>query len=304
MVHLDDTSLAQWLKPEAVQQALEQAFLAFGAGQAAVQARQRIQVADVRVSTLSAAVPSLGVAGAKIYTTVKGRFSFVIVLFDAQTGCPLATLDAGAITRLRTAACSVLAARRYAYPESHTLALFGLGVQAWEHALQMGKAFPLQQILVHTREPEQEKLRALEQELGITVRAASAAEAISDANIIVTATRSEHALFYGRDVPKSCFVAAVGSSLPSHRELDDVLMQRARRVVIEWAEQTCAEAGDLLLANQNCEVNQKLVQLAEAMSLAPGQGYVPGEITVYKSVGMALQDIAVAGLAYRQYTSH
>src|SRR6478672_3047020 len=90
--------------------AMRDAFASFAAGDAAMQERIRTEAGGVKLSTLGAVIPAQGVTGAKVYTTIKGQFQFVILLFSTETGRPLASFDAGAITRLRTAACSVLAA--------------------------------------------------------------------------------------------------------------------------------------------------------------------------------------------------
>ncbi|WP_232466580.1 ornithine cyclodeaminase family protein, partial [Alcaligenes faecalis] len=248
MLHLTDQQLHELLDAPAVQEVLEQAFIEFGQGQAAQQRRVRTQVGDTRLSTLGAVIPGQQVAGAKIYTTVHGAFNFVIVLFDALSGQALATLDAGAITQWRTAACSVLAAQRGANPHSQTLGVLGLGAQGMAHALQFCQTFDLQRVLVWSPNVDEKRCHQLELECGVPVRAARAEEIAAQADILVTASRSRAPLFDGRSLKPGCFVAAVGSSLPTARELDDACLQRAGKIVVEWGEQTLAEAGDLILA--------------------------------------------------------
>lgn len=301
MLHLTDQQLHELLDAPAVQEVLEQAFIEFGQGQAAQQRRVRTQVGDTRLSTLGAVIPGQQVAGAKIYTTVHGAFNFVIVLFDALSGQALATLDAGAITQWRTAACSVLAAQRGANPHSQTLGVLGLGAQGMAHALQFCQAFDLQRVLVWSPNVDEKRCHQLELECGVPVRAARAEEIAAQADILVTASRSRDPLFEGRSLKPGCFVAAVGSSLPTARELDDVCLQRAGKIVVEWGEQTLSEAGDLILAAPDCGVSGKLCELSDWLQLDRGQGYDAQRICVYKSVGVAIEDIAVAGLAYRRH---
>lgn len=301
MLHLTDKQLHTLLDAPAVQQVLEQAFLEFGQGQAAQQRRVRTQVGDTRLSTLGAVIAGQQVAGAKIYTTVHGRFNFVIVLFDARSGQTLATLDAGAITQWRTAACSVLAAQRGANPQSRTLGVLGLGAQGTAHVQQFCQAFDLRRVLVWSPNVDQERCRKLELDCGVPVRAARPDEIAVQADILVTASRSREPLFDGRTLKPGCFVAAVGSSLPTARELDDVCLQRAGKIIVEWGEQTLAEAGDLILAAADCGIQGKVSELSDWLQLERGQGYDAQGICVYKSVGVAIEDIAVAGLAYRRY---
>jgi ornithine cyclodeaminase len=150
MKHFGDEEVESLLDAEAAQAALLDAFRSFAAGQAAMQRRVRTEVAGVKLSTLGAVLPEQGVAGAKVYTTIGGRFSFVVILFDARTGQPLATFDAGALTRLRTAATTVLAARALARASPRRLAVFGLGTQGREHVRQLARAFDLRTVAVHS----------------------------------------------------------------------------------------------------------------------------------------------------------
>lgn len=301
MLHLTDSQLHMLLDAPAVQEVLEQAFIEFGQGQAAQQRRVRTQVGDTRLSTLGAVIPGQQVAGAKIYTTVHGKFNFVIVLFDARSGQTLATLDAGAITQWRTAACSVLAAQRGADPQSHTLGVLGLGAQGTAHVQQFCQAFDLRRVLVWSPNVDQERCRKLELDCGVPVLVMRPEEIAVQADILVTASRSREPLFDGRTLKPGCFVAAVGSSLPTARELDDVCLQRAGKIIVEWGEQTLLEAGDLIQAAADCSIQGKVCELSDWLQLDRGQGYDVQGICVYKSVGVAIEDIAVAGLAYRRY---
>lgn len=301
MLHFTDQELHELLDAPAVQQVLEEAFVEFGRGQAAQQRRVRTQASDIRLSTLGAVIPGQQVAGAKIYTTVQGAFNFVIVLFDARSGQALATLDAGAITQWRTAACSVLAAQRGANPQSQTLGVMGLGAQGIAHVRQFCQAFDLRRVLVWSPNVDEARCRQLELDCGVPVRAARPDEIAVQADILVTASRSREPLFDGHTLKPGCFVAAVGSSLPAARELDDACLTRASKIVVEWSEQTLSEAGDLILAAPDCRIQDKLHELSDWLQLSHGQGYDAQGICVYKSVGVAIEDIAVAGLAYRRY---
>lgn len=301
MLHFTDQQLHELLDAPAVQHVLQEAFVEFGRGQAAQQRRVRTESEGIRLSTLGAVIPGQQVAGAKIYTTVSGAFSFVIVLFDALNGQALATFDAGAITQWRTAACSVLAAQHGANPQSQTLGVLGLGAQGTAHARQFCQAFDLRRVLVWSPNVDKERCRQLELDCGVPVRAARPDEIAAQADILVTASRSRDPLFDGHTLKPGCFVAAVGSSLPAARELDDACLQRASKIVVEWSEQTLSEAGDLILAAPECRIQDKLCELSDWLQLSRGQGYDSQGICVYKSVGVAIEDIAVAGLAYRRF---
>lgn len=124
---------------------------------------------------------------------------------------------------------------------------------------------------------------------------ATAEQATAEADIVVTASRSPTALFSGDLLKPGSFAAAVGSSLPSTRELDDRAIARASLVAVEWRDQSLREAGDLALADPAALPRSKIVELGEILAGKARGRATDQEITVYKSVGVGLQDIALAG---------
>jgi ornithine cyclodeaminase len=173
-----------------------------------------------------------------------------------------------------------------------------LGVQGTEHIVQMAQAFSLERVCVNDPHASDESIRDLQERVGLPVSRAAAEEVAASSDILVTATRSKSALFSGALLRGDAFVAAIGSSLPTTRELDDEALRRARRVIVEWKPQALSEAGDLLLASPDIHVDQKLVELAQVLS-EPAPAAQHGGIHIYKAVGIGLADVALAGLAYR-----
>lgn len=300
MLQLTDAMIDAAVSPADAQQALEDALRSFARGQAAIQERMRTESAGTKLSTMACVLPEQQVAGAKVYTTIAGRFDFVIVLFDSLNGRPLATLEANAITRLRTAAGSVLAARRMARPDVRRLAIYGLGVQGQAHALQLSQAYALEEIRACDPHADPAAMQALQTRCGVPVRLMGAAQALEGADMVVTASRSTEPLFAGQAIPAGCFIAAIGSSLPHTRELDDVALMRAARIALDWGPQTRREAGDLVRASPQCGLEPKLVELADVVDGRVSGRTHDDEITIYKAVGTALPDIALAGLAYQR----
>jgi ornithine cyclodeaminase len=300
MQHISDDLIDRHVTPEDAQRVMEQAFASFGRGRAAMQERIRTEAGGVKLSTLGAVIPDQQVAGAKVYTTIAGQFSFVILIFSTTDGRPLASFDAGAITRLRTAACTVVAARRLARPDARTLALFGAGTQGMAHAAQLSAALPLERILVSDPYADTALVDRLSAQCGIPVSFAESEAAVAQADIVVTASRSVTPLFSGAALKPGTFVAAIGSSLPHTRELDDTALRRAAAVVVEWRPQSTREAGDIVLAGPDVLPPGKVVELADVVL-----GTVPGrqhrdDIVIYKSVGVGLEDIALAGFAWEK----
>ena len=299
MRHVSDAMVDAVLNPQDVQRALTDAYRSLGEGKAALQPRIRTEAGGVKLSTLGAVLPQQGVAGAKVYTTSGGTFTFVILLFSTVDGSALASFDAAAITRWRTAAGSVVAARHLARPDSRRLAVFGLGTQGRAHALQLAQAFPITEIRVCSRSLTDMELHELQDACGVAVRRCEAAAALDGADIVVTSSRSRTPLIRGEQVAPGTFIAAVGSSLPDTRELDDATLARCSLMAVDWMPQTTAEAGDIVLADPAALPASKLVELADLVTgRAPGRRNAD-EVTIYKSVGVGLQDVAVAGLAWQ-----
>ncbi|MDR3099937.1 MAG: ornithine cyclodeaminase family protein [Paraburkholderia sp.] len=306
MIHLTDRQIDELIGFEQAIPALESAFRELARGAAAVQRRVRTTAGATKLSTLGAVLPEADVAGAKVYTTIGGQFNFVIVLFRASDGQCLATLDANAITRLRTAATTMLAVRRLARAGARTAAIFGTGVQGRAHAHALAQFAGIETLRIVGLEGDAELARSLNEAYGargVSASAASAAQALDGADVIVTATRAATPLFEGRDVMPGALVAAIGSSLPHAREIDDATLARAGRIVVELRDQAREEAGDLVLAAPGVVDWASVAELGDVL-----EGLVPGrqrddEIIVYKAVGFGLQDIALAALAYRTHVA-
>jgi len=303
MLHINDAKVAELVDVKSAQQVVRDAFLYFGRAEAAMQSRERTEAGGVKLSTLGAVIPGQGVVGAKVYTTIDGKFDFVIVLFSTEDGRPLATLEANAITELRTAATTLLAANHLARPDARRMLLYGAGVQGQAHARQFAQAYPLESIVVSDPYVGDARLRDMENACGVPVRRCPARAPIEEADIIVTASRSQTPLFEGARLQPGTFLAAVGSSLPHTRELDDDALDKADLLAVEWLEQARHEAGDLVLADPGLDLARKYVELGGLVT-----GRHPGrqdasQITMYKAVGVGLEDIALAGLAYKRMTA-
>ncbi|MBN9370677.1 MAG: ornithine cyclodeaminase [Hydrogenophaga sp. SCN 70-13] len=300
MQHITDAVVDATISPEDAQAVLDDAFARFGRGEAAMQARVRTEAGGVKLSTLGAVVPGQGVVGAKVYTTIQGQFTFVILLFAADDGRALASFDAGAITRLRTAACSVIAARHLARADARVMALYGAGVQGRMHAVQMARAFSLGEIRVSDPYAPPTLAGELQAACGVPVRLCAPEAAVEGADIVVTASRSTTPLFRGEQLAPGSFVAAIGSSLPHTRELDDAALRRAATIAVEWKPQTLQEAGDLVLAAPGALDPARIVELGELVAgLKPGRQDAQA-VTLYKSVGVGLEDVALAGLVWQR----
>ncbi len=178
--------------------------------------------------------------------------------------------------------------------------MFGVGVVGREHAIQLAKAFPLSGILLCSQRNQPEIAADVERTAGVPTRLASADEALAAADIVVTASRSRTPLFPGEAIRPGTFIAATGSSVPTSRELDDAALKRASTIAVEWRPQSLKEAGELVQAAPGVLRPEAIVELGELVTGKASGRTAAEAVTVYKSVGVGLEDIAVAGLAWRR----
>lgn len=278
--------------------AMAAAFEQFGNGAGAIAPRVRAAAEHngrvAAVAMLGAALPAAGVVGAKVYSTIDGRFRFVIVLFSAVTGEPLAAIEADAITRLRTAAASAVALRALARRDAATLAIFGTGVQARAHAEAFLLTRPFERVLVAGRAGAPPFADWIATEFGVTAAAVDAETAAREGDVIATCTRAAEPLFDGGWVAPGTFVAAVGSSKPQARELDDALLARADLIVVEWLPAAQTEAGEFVRAGIDVIDPARVTELGRLLVGATRYARKSSDIVVYKSVGIGLEDVALA----------
>lgn len=224
----------------------------------------------------------------------------VYLLSHGETGQPLCILDGGTLTDRRTAAASVLAAEYLARPESSTLLLLGSGKVAHALAEAYAERFPLQDIRVWSRRAESaQKLAAELAKAGLPARAVPKADP-QGADIISAATLSTTPLFDGNSVAPGTHVDLIGAFRPDMRESDSALVQRAR-LFVDTRAGALAEAGDVVQAIAEGAIEPEHIQ-ADLFDLCRGNH--PGrrdtdEITLFKSVGWAGEDLAAAVLAYQ-----
>ena len=213
-----------------------------------------------------------------------------IFLVDPQTGTPLAIMDGRLITEMRTAAVSAAATKLLAAPDAKILAILGSGVQAHSHVEALRLVRQFEKVCVWS--PMHENAERFAKEVGAT--AMSAEEAVRGADVIVTATNSKTPVLKGAWLKPGCHVNAIGACRPDWRELDDQAISNV--VFVDSREGALKESGDVILSSAKI-----YAELGEALA-----GKVPPratETTIFKSLGMAVEDIAAATLVYQSVTA-
>ncbi|MES2947350.1 MAG: ornithine cyclodeaminase family protein [Pseudomonadota bacterium] len=298
-IYLDDATISGLLDYPRVVAILNESFADLAAGKAEIHARQRTDSGNLRLSTMGALWNARQVGGVKVYPTVSGQFSFLLILFDLQNNRPIAVLDGAEITKFRTAGLTALIASRSATQRVKKLALFGAGFQGRAQAQALCENFKFDEICVVDPLADDAWCSRLAAQTGSRVNRCSPQVATVDADIVVTATRSQIPVFDGNWLKPGAFVSAVGISAPKGRELDDATLSRANRIIVEWKPQSLREAGELVLwQTDNALEREKIMDLPELYRQSEPWRGSEEDIIVAKSVGVGLSDVACAYLAF------
>ncbi|HEU5378739.1 MAG TPA: ornithine cyclodeaminase family protein [Ktedonobacteraceae bacterium] len=282
--------------------ALEQAFTALAHHNAVSRPRTRLIQSNGILHVFAASFTGAGVLGLKTMTVFRQGVRSVILLFSAEDGHLLSMLEADWLGRMRTGATSGLATRHLANPGSAQVGLIGAGKQAETQLMAVCAVRPIRTIFVYSRrQPECEAFcQRMAQQLQVKVLpAASAREAVEDADIVITATTSGQPVLDGAWLKPGCHLNIIGSNWTKRREVDDETMQRASLIATDSIEQARLEAGDLVIpANAGNLDWESVWELADVVAGDGPQRNSSYDITVYKAVGVALEDITIAARAY------
>ena len=289
---LDEGAVRELLHMEDLIPAMARALADLSSGKVAQPMRTMIPIADH--GGFLGLMPAYGGAlGAKLVTFYPGNQGVpthhaMIVLFRPETGEPLVTMDGRFITEMRTAAVSAVASQLLARPEASVLGILGSGVQARSHleALRLVRAFR------DIRVWSPRNARAFAKQFGIHA-APSAAEAVCGADVVVVATTSQTPVLSGAWLSPGTHINAVGAPRPTWRELDDDVLRKAR-IYVESREAATRESGDVIAAGQ------VVAEIGEVVTGAKRGRESAGEITLFKSVGVAIEDVVSADLVYRK----
>lgn len=294
MLPLSEPEIAELLTWDVLIPTMEKALVAFSAGHVIQPLRNMLTIEEgKRYLGVMPAVYASGM-GAKLVSFYPGNAGCgepthfaTILLFETEHGRPLAVLDGRLITEMRTAAVSAAVTRRLARPESRVLALLGSGVQAKAHLEALRTLYSFDEVRVWSRTTEHAKEFARAH----GARATDLEDAVKGADVVVTATHATEPFLKGRWLKEGAHVNAVGAPRPTWRELDDDCMGNI--IVVDSREAALAESGDVILSRAPI--------LAEAGEVLAGTKVVdPSATTIFKSVGLAVEDIAAATLVYER----
>jgi ornithine cyclodeaminase/alanine dehydrogenase-like protein (mu-crystallin family) len=251
---------------------------------------------------MAAADFKAGYLAVKQYTYVRGKIRFLVLLYEVATGDLLALIEADYMGQLRTGAASGVATRYLARPDARVAAIIGTGGQAKTQLEAIAAIRKLESVRAYGRDPERREKFAKEmtKRLGVPVTAeASASAAVRGADIVCTATTASQPIVSGADLSNGAHINAIGANHAHKRELDDEAVASADVIVVDSVEQSRQEAGDLIIAFKGDEVCWTGVKKLSDVVAAKTSGRTSaGEVTLFKSNGIASWDLAVAMKVY------
>jgi ornithine cyclodeaminase/alanine dehydrogenase-like protein (mu-crystallin family) len=260
--------------------------------------RQRCQTDQVMLHVLPAAAKTLGAIGFKAYVTSKAGTRFHVTLYDGKTGAMTAILEADLLGQFRTGAASGVATKKLARTDADTAGCFGTGKQARTQLLAVCKVRPIKKVHVYGRDAERRKAFAeeLSRETGVeVVPVEKPEEAAKGLDVVITATTAREPVLLGEWVGEGQHFNLIGSNYLAKAEADVEVFRKVTLVAVDSKDQAKSEAGDFVAA-----LNAGVLHWSDIRELAPLMvGRYPGrespqDVTVFKSLGLGIEDIALA----------
>ncbi|MDX2180472.1 MAG: ornithine cyclodeaminase family protein [Bryobacteraceae bacterium] len=278
MIHISEDDVRRLLPmPEAVR-LVRETFAEWRAGRAVNQIRRRLTLANgAGLHSMAGAVGKY--FGTKFYSTSPSGYAFHFMLYSAETAQPLALFEANWLGQIRTGATSGVATDLLANPNAKTLAVIGTGFQA---ASQIDAIRTVRPSITEVRQWSRSK----------QINCASAEDCVRGADVISTATWAKDPVLENGWVQDGAHVNAIGSNYRTKREVPKELIDRAGVIVADSIEACQDEAGDLLMADVDWS---RVVELKDL-----DRSWNPNAVTIFKSVGLCVEDVAVAGYVYER----
>jgi len=315
MLLLSETDVRHLLSMDDLIQSMESALAEFSSGRTQQPLRTVLEVGPSHAffGVMPAYMPARGALGTKLVTVFGSNAALglpshlaTILLLDSTTGELLSVMDGRYITEARTAAVSAVSVRLLAREDAGVLAILGSGVQARSHLRAFSHVRALHDVRVWS--PNESRRRTFAEEMHREIAApvtpvASARDAVDGADLIVLATAAREPILRSDWVADGAHIAAVGACRPDHREMDTALVKRAR-VFVDSRAGALAEAGDLVTPMREGAIDAAHIagELGQLASGTVAGRLAAGDVTLFKSLGMAVEDVAAAHLTYERAT--
>ncbi|MGA8222016.1 MAG: ornithine cyclodeaminase family protein [Candidatus Acidiferrales bacterium] len=284
-------------------EAVDASFRRLADGSACLHSRQRLHLPERSyLHYMAAGDLASGYMGLKIYTSSREGLRFLVTLFDAKSGDLVALIEADYLGQIRTGAASGVATRLMARTDARVVGIIGTGLQARTQLEAVSLVRKLERVRACGRDVGRRErfAREMTARLGIPVTAAAnAEEAVRDADIVIASTTSTNPVVEGPWLRPGVHINAIGANFPQKRELDADAVMRCDVIAADSREQSREEAGDLIQAfGDDASRWEKVHELADIVAgKMPGRT-TPEQITLFKSNGIAIEDVVVAGRVY------
>ena len=304
MVYITEEEVGRLLSMDEAIRAVDDAFRHLGTGSAVNIPRSRVRLPGHTLHVLSGGIPGLNVTGLKAYTTTRHGARFVVLLFSADTGDLLATIEADRLGQMRTGAASGVATKYMARKDAASVGVIGTG---WQARSQLAAVCGVRGVTSacafgRDRSRRESFCREMTEQLGIPVQPVdSAHECVAEADIVITITSSAQPVLKGAWLAPGTHVNAAGSNALLRSEIDVETVRRSRVVAVDSREQARVECGDLLAPVEMGYLHwDRVYELADVVA-----GHVPGridpaDVTLFESQGLAVEDVAVAAVVFER----
>jgi alanine dehydrogenase len=270
--------------------------------------RARSQTDHAMLHILSGSAKTLGIMGYKAYSTTKKGAHFHVGLYDGKTGALLALIQADYLGQMRTGAASGVATQYMARHDAEEVGLFGTGKQARTQLQAICKVRKVRH--VHVYSPNEERRRQFVKEMRevcqVDIDPVPRPElAAQDKDIVITATNSREPVLSGNWLAEGTHLNVIGSNFLGKAEVDAVAVRRCESIIVDSKDQARLEAGDFVQALEEGSIHWADIQELGQVIVGRFTGRAhPQDVTMFKSLGIALEDIAVAAKVYAQAVAH
>lgn len=302
---LNEDEVRRLLPMDLALEAVEQGLRKMALDEAHTIPRQRVVTDHSMLHVMGSAAKSLGVMGAKVYATSrKGPATFLVSLFDGKTGALLSLMQADHLGQVRTGAASGVATKYMARPDAAEVGIYGSGKQARTQVEAICQVRKVRRVSVYS--PNEERRKAFADEMSRrceveVVPVSRPEQAAEDKDIIVTATTSREPVLLGHWIPRGCHVNVIGSNFLGKAEIDVAVIRKCADVVVDSKDQARLEAGDFTQAIEDGALHWSAIR--ELGQIIVGRYPVrmqEQDVTLFKSLGIAIEDVVVAGRVYQR----
>jgi ornithine cyclodeaminase/alanine dehydrogenase-like protein (mu-crystallin family) len=305
---LTEQDVTNLLTMEDALAAVEDVFKAQAAGGATNEPRRRLRAAGAVLQVMSGAVANFedrkGLLGLKSYVVTRGNARFYVNLYDAESGELLALIEADKLGQMRTGAASGVATRLLARDGVKTVGVYGAGWQAGSQLEALWTACDIKNVKVYSRSPQNRERFCHETGRrfgGLNITPVENPEEAADADVIVTVTSSREPVLQGVWLKPGTHVNAAGGNSLLRRELDDEAIKRSSFIAVDSIDQAKIEAGELVTAVEKGILTwERVRELRHVVSGETRGRTSDDQITLFKSLGVAIEDVATAAVVYRK----